>query len=83
MGSDQAAFEYVMRILNACKEQGITCMYLNQSASLELVDGISGIGISSLIDTVILLRHLRPAPAMVRQLTVMKSQRVEAFRTVS
>ena len=31
MGSDHAAFEYLMRVLNACKERGITCIYLNQA----------------------------------------------------
>ena len=52
MGSEQAAFEYLMRILNACKERGITCLCLNQSSGRESIDDISGIGISSLIDTV-------------------------------
>jgi len=74
MGSEQAAFEYLMRILNACKEQGITCMCLSQSTTREPVDDISGIGISSLIDTVILLRHRQAGHAMVRQLVVMKAR---------
>lgn len=74
MGSEQAAFEYLMRILNVCKERGITCMCLNQSAGRESADDISGIGISSLIDTVILLRHRQVGLAMVRQLVVMKAR---------
>ncbi len=74
MGSDQAAFDYIMRILNACKEQGITCICLNQSASRDVVEDISGIGVSSLIDTAILLRHLPVGAAMVRQLIVMKAR---------
>jgi circadian clock protein KaiC len=74
MGSDQAAFEYLMRILNACKERGITSMYLNQTSGLEVVEDISGIGISSLIDTVILLRYLPAGAAMARQLMVMKAR---------
>ena len=74
MGSGQAAFEYLMRILNACKERGITSMYLNQTAGLEVVEDISGIGISSLIDTVILLRYLPSGAAMARQLMVMKAR---------
>ena len=52
MGSEQAAFEYLMRSLNACKERGITCICLNQSGSRESTQDISGLGISSLIDTV-------------------------------
>jgi circadian clock protein KaiC len=74
MGSDQAAFQYLMRILNACKEDGITCLYLNQTPGTEGVDEISGNAISSLIDTVILLRHVSTGAGMVRQLTVTKSR---------
>jgi circadian clock protein KaiC len=74
MGSEHAAFEYLMRILNACKERGITCIYLNQTTGLDIVAEISGIGISSIIDTVILLRNLPIGGAMKRQLIVMKSR---------
>jgi len=74
MGSEHAAFEYLMRILNACKERGITCIYLNQTTGLDIVSEISGIGISSIIDTVVLLRQLPIGGVMKRQLIVMKSR---------
>lgn len=74
MGSEQAAFEYLMRVLNACKERGITCIYLNQVSGLDIVAEISGIGISSIIDTVVLLRQLPISGAIKRQLIVMKSR---------
>lgn len=74
MGSEHAAFEYLMRVLNACKERGITCIYLNQATGLDIVAEISGIGISSIIDTVILLRQLPIVDAIKRQLVVMKSR---------
>ena len=74
MGSEQAAFEYLMRILNFCKERGVTCIYINQTAGLDIVAEISGIGISSIIDTIILLRHLPVGGAVARQLIVMKSR---------
>jgi len=74
MGSEQAAFEYLMRLLNVCKERGITCIYINQTSGLEIAQEISGIGISSLIDTIILLRQLPIGGAMTRQLIVMKSR---------
>jgi circadian clock protein KaiC len=74
MGSEQAAFEYLMRVLNACKERGITCIYLNQATGLDIVAEISGIGISSIIDTVVLLRQLPIGGAIKRQLIVMKSR---------
>lgn len=74
MGSEHAAFDYLMRILNACKERGITCIYLNQATGLDIVSEISGIGVSSIIDTVVLLRQLPIAGVMKRQLIVMKSR---------
>ena len=74
MGSEQAAFEYLMRLLNVCKERGITCIYLNQTSGLEISQEISGIGVSSIIDTIILLRQFPIGGAMTRQLIVMKSR---------
>jgi circadian clock protein KaiC len=74
MGSEQAAFEYLMRMLNACKEGGLTCLCLNQSSARGDSDDVSGVGISSLIDTVVLLRHHQIGAAMVRTLTVLKSR---------
>ena len=74
MGSEQAAFEYLMKVLNASKERGVTCIYINQTAGLDIVAEISGIGISSIIDTIILLRHLPIGAAVARQLIVMKSR---------
>ena len=73
MGSERAAFEYVMRLANACKERGVTCIYLNQTSGLDLAEEISGMGISSLVDTIILLRHV-PGAGVARQLIVIKSR---------
>jgi circadian clock protein KaiC len=86
MGSEQAAFEYLMRVLNVCKERGITCIYINQTAGLDAAAEISGIGVSSLVDTIVLLHHLVSGRSMERQLTVMKargsrhSDQTHAFR---
>jgi circadian clock protein KaiC len=74
MGSEQAAFEYLMRVLNVCKERGITCLYINQTAGVDAAAEISGIGVSSLVDTIVLLRHLLNGRSMERQLTVMKAR---------
>jgi circadian clock protein KaiC len=74
MGSEDAAFEYLMRLLNACKERGITCFYINQATGLDIVTEISGIGISSIIDTIVLLRHIPIGGVMKRELIVMKSR---------
>jgi circadian clock protein KaiC len=74
MGSEQAAFDYLMRVLNACKERGITCIFINQTAGLEGVAEISGMGISSTIDSILLLRHIPLDAGITRQLIVMKSR---------
>ena len=74
MGSEDAAFEYLMRLLNASKERGITCFYINQATGLDIVSEISGIGISSIIDTIVLLRHVPIGGVMKRELIVMKSR---------
>jgi circadian clock protein KaiC len=74
MGTTHAAFEYLMRVLDACKQRGITCIYINQAIGSDLVSEISGIGISSIIDTVIALRQLPVGGETKRQLVVMKSR---------
>jgi circadian clock protein KaiC len=73
MGGKQAAFEYLMRLLNACKERGITILMVNQTASDDLAE-ISGNGISSLVDTVIGLAYKVNAGEITRLLHVLKSR---------
>ena len=74
MGTEQAAFEYLMRLINTCKEMGITIVTTNQTAGLHNLDEISGIGISSLVDSVIQLRLVEENAALRRKLLVMKSR---------
>ena len=74
MGTEQAAFEYLMRLINTCKEMGITIVATNQTEGFQNLDEISGIGISSLIDTVILLRMVEEAGVLQRKLLVMKAR---------
>ena len=89
MGTKHAAFEYLMRVLDACKQRGITCIYVNQATSADVVSEISGIGISSIIDTVVVLRQLPADRVTKRQLIVTKSrgskhsERVHDFRITS
>jgi hypothetical protein len=56
MGSGQAAFDYLMRLVSVVKERGITAILTNQTTGL--TDGgeeLSGIGFSSVVDAVIQL----------------------------
>lgn len=73
MGGRQAAFEYLLRLLNTCKERGITILMANQTASDDLAE-ISGNGISSLVDTVIGLAYKVDAGEITRLLHVLKSR---------
>lgn len=73
MGGQQAAFEYLMRLLNACKELGITILMVNQTASGDITE-ISGKGISSMVDTVIGLAYKVDYGEITRLLHVLKSR---------
>lgn len=74
MGTEQAAFEYLMRLINICKEMGITVVTTNQTAGFQNLDEISGIGISSLVDAVIVLRLVEESSGLQRKLLVMKAR---------
>jgi len=74
MGGKHAAFEYLMRLLNACKERGITVFFLNQLAGAADFMEISGNDISSLVDTVILLKYLQISGETNRVLQVLKAR---------
>lgn len=74
MGSEQAAFDYLVRLVNACKERGITSLLINQSAGSQAEHEISGIGISSLVDVVISLRYVQEEDVVKRVLLILKSR---------
>jgi circadian clock protein KaiC len=72
MGSEEAAFDFLVRLLAHCKNLGITTVYLNQTDPEHTVHQVSGIGVSSLIDALLVLRQDWPAAAHERQLLVIK-----------
>ena len=74
MGTEQAAFEYLMRLISACKDIGISIVVTNQTAGFLNQDEISGIRISSLIDTVIQLRLVEERGVLQRKLLIMKAR---------
>jgi len=75
MGSGRAAFEFAMRLVNRCKDTGITLIITNQ-----ITEGgnngvvISGLGISSIIDGLLLLRFVECENELQRKLLVIKSR---------
>jgi circadian clock protein KaiC len=73
MGSEQAAFDYLMRLISVVKERGITCIMTNQSLP-GAGEELSGIGFSSVVDAVIQLRFVDAGQEIGRQILVMKSR---------
>ncbi len=75
MGSEQAAFDYLMRLVSVLKERGITCIMTNQITGMENADEeLSGIGFSSVVDAVIQLRFVEKEQQISRQVLVVKSR---------
>lgn len=74
MGSSHAAFDFLVRLLSMCRERGITCIYLNQTPQGAAVEHISGFGISSLIDTMVILDYIWEGEKIGRSILVLKSR---------
>lgn len=75
MGSSRAAFEFAMRLVNRCKDRGVTVILINQSTGVsDDRQAISGLGISSIIDTILWLRFVEVHDAIQRNLVVIKSR---------
>jgi circadian clock protein KaiC len=75
MGSEQAAFDYLMRLVSILKERGITSVMTNQISELAGGDEeISGIGFSSVVDAVVQLRFVDSGQEITRQMLVVKSR---------
>jgi circadian clock protein KaiC len=75
MGSEQAAFDYLMRLVSILKERGITCILTNQlSGMIGSDEELSGIGFSSVVDAVIQLRFVETDQQIARQMLIVKSR---------
>ncbi len=74
MGADQAAFDYLLRLIDICKQRGITTLLTNLTANTAEADEITGIDLSSVIDTVLILRNRESAGTMQRELVILKSR---------
>lgn len=74
IGSERTAFEFLVRLLNICKERGITCILLNQTTSPDSIQELTGIEISSIIDAVISLHYVEENGEINRTLICIKSR---------
>jgi len=77
MGSKQAAFDFMMRLISVVKEKGITSILTNQNNSNGRIgndEKLSGIGFSSVVDAVVQLRFAETEQEITRQMLVVKSR---------
>ncbi|MGB9701052.1 MAG: RAD55 family ATPase [Thermodesulfobacteriota bacterium] len=72
MGGKEAAFDFLMRILNFFKERGITSILTNQTTGTKSQIEISGNGISSMVDTVIFLSYRPEEKEVNRMVQILK-----------
>jgi circadian clock protein KaiC len=75
MGSERAAFDYLMRLVAVVKDRGITCILTNQITGISNGgEELSGIGFSSVVDAVIHLRFVDAGLEIGRQILVLKAR---------
>ncbi len=74
MGSPKAAFDFLVRLLTACKQRSVTCLLTNQTEQRSSVNDLSGQGISSLVDTLVSLQYADQGTEVQRRLLVIKSR---------
>jgi len=74
MGSEEASFDFLLRLLTTCRSRGITCLFTNQTSPEEAVSSVCGAGISSLVDTLVALQYVDDGRELRRRLVVVKSR---------
>ncbi|MEI8375982.1 MAG: circadian clock protein KaiC [Planctomycetota bacterium] len=75
MGSKQAAFDFMMRLISVVKERGITSILTNQvNIRVDTDEELSGVGFSSVVDAVVQLRFVETEQEMTRQMLIVKSR---------
>lgn len=74
IAGEKAAFDFLLRLVDACKKTGITVILVNQATGSLGYHEISGIGISSIIDTIITPRFRDTGNELSRILLVRKSR---------
>ncbi len=74
MGSRHAAFDYLLRLIDHCKVRGITSLLTNLTTNRGDALEVTGIDLSSVIDTVIVLRNVESQGCFRRELAILKSR---------
>lgn len=76
MGSQRAAFDFLIRLLMTCRARGITSIYTNQTFTSEGGIQIANESIASIMDTLVNLRYTDDGEKVRRHLLVIKSRNV-------
>ncbi len=74
MGSTNAAFDYLLRLIDHCKVFGITILLTNLTDNVAETPELTGMDLSSMIDTVIILRNVEQGKAYHRELAILKAR---------
>jgi circadian clock protein KaiC len=74
IGSERAAFEFLVRLLNVCRETGITTILLNQTSGVIQSAEVAGEEISSIVDAILFLRYTEIGGEINRLISVTKSR---------
>ena len=74
LGGPMAGFNFAARLITYLKSHGVTTILLNQIDGLSNVHAISGMGVSTLLDSLVFLRYMESEGEMNRVLLVLKSR---------
>jgi circadian clock protein KaiC len=75
MGDEQVVYDFLVYLLTVCKQQHITCFFVNQdTGGRHHLHELSGFAISSITDTIVSLEYRELAGEIYRQLLVLKSR---------
>jgi circadian clock protein KaiC len=72
MGSHNAAFDYLLRLIDHCKTRGITSLLTNLIDGANEAREITGLDLSSMIDSVLILRNAERNGQFRRELSILK-----------
>ncbi len=74
MSSPAAAFAFLVRLIDLCKRDGISCVLTHQAQQITERSQIGAMGIASLLDTVIFLEYEEVDNVFYRTMLVLKSR---------
>ena len=74
MGSEKNSFDFIIRFFDFCKQKGITIIITNQLDNQNDITELSGMDISSVIDTIVFLKMEEIGGEINRLLMVLKSR---------